>query len=113
MIVFDKNCLQSFENVDYWVEEANKHCSNRAVQVLIGNKSDLPDVVSNEQGEEKARILGMEYMETSAKTGYQVDAAFMNLLRQVIKRRVGNKLQLSPEIKISNAQNSNANYSCC
>lgn len=41
---------------------------------LVGNKTDLEDkrVVSQEEGEKHAQQLGVNFIETSAKAGYNV-----------------------------------------
>jgi GTPase KRas protein len=46
--------------------------------VLVANKSDLKDddSVPTEKGEELAKKMGAKFLETSAKTGQSVDAAF-------------------------------------
>ena len=51
--------------------------------LLVGNKSDLAEgrVVSTEEGEALAREWGCPFMETSAKTGQNCDAAYIQLLR--------------------------------
>ena len=43
--------------------------------LLIGNKCDWEDkrAVESERGEEFARSQGISFMETSAKTGYNID----------------------------------------
>ena len=46
--------------------------------ILVGNKSDLEDKrqVSQEEGQELAEKYGLEFYETSAKTGSNVDDVF-------------------------------------
>ena len=45
----------------------------------IGNKCDLEEnrVVSQEEGKALAKSIGAHFMETSAKTGYNIDRAFL------------------------------------
>lgn len=53
------------------------------IVVLVGNKADASEEerqVSAEEGEEKARMLGVKiYMETSAKSGQNVKGLFMRI----------------------------------
>ena len=53
--------------------------------ILIGNKCDLQRqrAVSNEMIEELKNQLHVPYMETSAKTRYNVEEAFYDLVRLV------------------------------
>ena len=52
--------------------------------VLVGNKSDLDDrVVEEVAAKQLAESLGIQYFETSAKTGKNVSEAVQSLLDQV------------------------------
>ncbi|MCG3220558.1 MAG: GTP-binding protein [Candidatus Heimdallarchaeota archaeon] len=95
LLVFDISRRSSFENIPSWIAELLKNNSNRVVPiVLIGNKSDLrstaKDPIMREQAEEYARSLSgwsgftVPYIETSAKTGENVDEAFKTLLKNIV-----------------------------
>ena len=55
---------------------------------MVGNKSDLTAkrVVSTEQGKEFADSLGIEFLETSAKTSDNVEQAFLTMASQIKAR---------------------------
>ncbi len=53
--------------------------------VLIGNKVDLVREVSREEGEDLAKRLDCDYLETSAKTGENVEVAFEKIARACMK----------------------------
>jgi GTPase SAR1 family protein len=56
-----------------WIElyQENKH--DKAVLFLVGNKVDLPvREVSEEEAMNKAKELGVQYVETSAKTTHNI-----------------------------------------
>lgn len=57
--------------------------------ILVGNKADLDErrVVSFEAATEQASSWKVPYVETSAKTGKNVDNAFHELLREIKRRR--------------------------
>ncbi|MHA1114956.1 MAG: GTP-binding protein [Candidatus Heimdallarchaeum aukensis] len=95
LLVFDISRRSSFENIPAWIAELLKNNHNRVVPiVLIGNKSDLRDTAKDpilrEQAEEYARSLSawsgfaVPYIETSAKTGENVDEAFKTLLKNIV-----------------------------
>lgn len=57
--------------------------------ILIGNKCDLESMreVSYEQGEELAKAWGdCAFMETSAKSFINIDEAFEEVTRQVLRK---------------------------
>jgi hypothetical protein len=64
---------RTFENLQEWIElyQENKH--DKAVLFLVGNKVDLPvREVSEEEAMNKAKELGVQYVETSAKTTHNI-----------------------------------------
>jgi Ras-related protein Rab-2A len=62
-----------------WLEEVRQHGNPDMVIMLIGNKNDLDSrrQVSFEEGERFARENGLIFMETSAKTAYNVEDVFL------------------------------------
>ena len=41
VVVFDISNYQSFEKVDFWINEVKKHTKDDLIILMIGNKSDL------------------------------------------------------------------------
>lgn len=74
-------------HTDEWMEEVNRHANENAIKMLVGNKADAECVVTAEEAEDKAKKFGIPYVETSAKSAYQVDLAFMTMARELMKRR--------------------------
>lgn len=64
----------SFQQVNKWIEDVRAERGNDVIIMLVGNKTDLQDKrqVSMEEGERKAGELGVMFIETSAKAGYNV-----------------------------------------
>lgn len=87
MVVYDKTNRLSFEHVHDWVEELQLYDQTTALAMLVGNKSDRPEVVTLSEAQRKADSLSMPYIETSAKSAYQVDTAFLQLGRLLIQKR--------------------------
>ncbi|RLI70277.1 MAG: hypothetical protein DRP02_08365 [Candidatus Gerdarchaeota archaeon] len=93
LLVFDVSNPRSFENLPSWLNELTKNNYNRIVPiVLIGNKTDLrgqTPCLPKDAGLQYAKALsewtGFEvpYLETSAKTGLNIDEAFRLLSRQI------------------------------
>ena len=81
VVVFDVTVKQSFLNVDRWVDDVTKERSKCATVILLGNKIDKTEdrVVSKEEASKKAEELGVVYLETSAKTGQNVEEMFNHI----------------------------------
>ncbi|XP_010933532.1 ras-related protein RABH1b [Elaeis guineensis] len=81
VIVYDVSSRQSFLNTSKWIEEVRTERGSDVIIVLVGNKTDLVDKrqVSIEEGEAKARELGVMFIETSAKAGFNVKALFRKI----------------------------------
>ena len=89
LVVYDITERKSFDNLNSWLIEIEKNGNKNVYKLLIGNKSDLEEQrqISKEEGKEFAEINGMEFFETSAKENFQVQEAFIQLTRDVIKTK--------------------------
>ena len=72
-----------------WLEEVRNNSSKTITVILIGNKKDLEDKrqVSYEEGEAFAKENGLMFLDTSAKTAYNVVESF-NLSAQCILNNI-------------------------
>ena len=87
-VVYDISRNATFENVDKWIGELKANGSEDVLIMLVGNKSDLEDKrqVSKEEGQDLADKYGIQFYETSAKTGDNVDAIFYNSADEIAKK---------------------------
>lgn len=73
IVAYDCTSESSFNNVRNWVRQVEAHTNGREniECVLIANKIDLDDkrVIDKEQGVALAKEFGMDFFETSARTG--------------------------------------------
>ncbi|MBY9004612.1 MAG: GTP-binding protein [Candidatus Lokiarchaeota archaeon] len=70
-----------------WIPDLKKYGNEKAPYLLIGNKSDLEETraISIEEGQEfSTKLNALEFIETSAKSGTNVEKAFKNLLLHII-----------------------------
>lgn len=83
MIVFDVCSDESFNNVQKWLDKLDEKSQNIPV-ILVGNKTDRLDdrVVLAEQAENFAKENNLIYIETSAKSGCNVNDAFNQIIYQ-------------------------------
>lgn len=87
ILVFDVTRKETFDKIESWFNEIIDASSTISL-ILVANKVDLEGerVVTTEQGEGLAEKLNLSYIETSAKTGENIDDAFKMLALQIIKR---------------------------
>ncbi|CAD8119287.1 unnamed protein product [Paramecium sonneborni] len=81
LIVYAVDDLKSFQEVTFWMNSLKQHGKNEIPIILIANKKDVSDsrIVSQQQGEELASQMGVDYIETSAKLDINVHEAFQRL----------------------------------
>jgi hypothetical protein len=82
-MVYDVTNAGSFEHVEEWMLEINRHASASTIKLLIGNKADLvtSKAVSEEDAKKYAEAKGISRLETSAKNSTNVEAAFLTMAR--------------------------------
>jgi len=87
ILVYDVTRRLTYENVKNWHKEILEGTPTIAL-ILVGNKVDLVEErqVSTEEGKALADELGLSYIETSAKTGENINDAFNMLALQMIKK---------------------------
>ncbi|TRY97983.1 hypothetical protein DNTS_000304 [Danionella cerebrum] len=78
VVVYDITNLNSFQQTSKWIDDVRTERGSDVIIMLVGNKTDLGDKrqVSVDAAEKKARDLGVMYIETSAKAGYNVKQLF-------------------------------------
>ena len=89
LLVYDITRKDTFIHVTRWLEEVRNNSSKTITVILIGNKKDLEDKrqVTYEEGEAFAKENGLMFLETSAKTAYNVIESF-NLSAQCILNNI-------------------------
>ncbi|KAJ1484727.1 ras family-domain-containing protein [Baffinella frigidus] len=88
LLVYDVTDEQSFNNIRNWMRQIQQHASDTVNKVLIGNKCDMLDkkVIDTARGQALADEYGIKFYETSAKNNIDVDKAFTEMARDVMKR---------------------------
>ena len=81
LLVYDITNQDSFNDVETWYTELRANAKPDLVVVLVGNKSDLEVArkISFDEGKNLASKYNLYFMETSAKSGLNVDEAFENV----------------------------------
>lgn len=90
LVVFDLSRQQTFSGMKTWISEMHSILNADIPKVIIGNKSDLvPEIgqiIERNELEEYVKKEGCLYIETSAKTGKNVEDAFLELTHHMIKK---------------------------
>lgn len=91
LLVYDFSARDTFENCEYWLGEIKRNAPVGAVIYLIGNKVDLLEDNEGQRqvtAKEAMELVGKYglggFLETSARTGFQVDDGFYSFIRQLI-----------------------------
>lgn len=94
LLLYDVTNKTSFDNIRAWLGEIREYAQDDVVIMLLGNKADCninERVVRREEGERLAREYNVAFMETSAKSGQNVDLAFLAVARELKHRQTGQK----------------------
>ncbi|XP_054249725.1 ras-related protein Rab-37 [Indicator indicator] len=88
LLLYDITSKMSFDNIRAWLTEIHEYAQKDVVIMLLGNKADVGSdrVVRTEDGASLAREYGVPFMETSAKTGMNVELAFLAIAKELKQR---------------------------
>ncbi|CAF0851479.1 unnamed protein product [Adineta ricciae] len=92
LLLYDVTSYSSFENISAWLSEIKEFANDSVIIMLVGNKIDKSQrVVSREAGERLARDYEVSFLETSAKTGQNVELAFMATAQALLDKELSRK----------------------
>jgi Ras-related protein Rab-39B len=86
LLVYDITNRRSFEHLESWMSEAQLHIdSRRAVYIIVGHKADRDSerAITTREGRNFAQFHGARYLETSAKTGQNIEDVFLTITRDI------------------------------
>lgn len=90
LMMFDLSRQHTFSGMKNWLLEMRSIMNRDVPKVIIGNKSDLipeiGEVIDRTKAEKYAKKEDCLYIETSAKTGENVENAFLELTQLMIKK---------------------------
>uniref|UniRef100_A0A668ASX7 small monomeric GTPase n=1 Tax=Myripristis murdjan TaxID=586833 RepID=A0A668ASX7_9TELE len=90
LLLYDITNKSSFDNIRAWLTEIHEYAQQDVVIMLLGNKADMASerVIRRDEGEKLAREHSVPFMETSAKTGVNVELAFTAVAKELKHRAV-------------------------
>ena len=96
VLAYDINNRESFEKVQYWIEEIKANADEKVKCILIGTKCDLNKRdVSEEEGEDLANSYKYKFLETSAKENINIEQTFETLVSEILLNYEENRRESS------------------
>ncbi|MHA2129042.1 MAG: Rab family GTPase [Promethearchaeota archaeon] len=85
LVIFDLTDRKSFDKLNEWIGSFKETRGEKPL-LLIGNKSDLENIrkISDAEAIQYAKNNNMELVIASAKTGQNVEEAFINLTKRIL-----------------------------
>ena len=86
-VVYDITRKETFEHVEKWLEDVRTNASKDIQVILIGNKKDLESerIISFDEGSALAEKHNILFLETSAKTSFNVKEAFVKSAEKILE----------------------------
>ena len=112
IIVYAINNEESFNNLEFWLNELKTKGNPDINLFLIGNKADLEDErkVTKEQGQDFCDTNKMKlFMETSAKTGFNTQNIFIEAAKLLYGQHLRNKDRISRPDSLASYVNRESN----
>ena len=104
ILVYDVTDRTSFEKIREWMNQIKQNTTEDEIGlVLLGNKCDAdPRDVSQNDGIELGKELGIQYFESSAMNNINISESFNYLAKQILSKK-----KIDTPTKVSNNKNLN------
>lgn len=119
IIVYNVVDATSWEEAKSWISELNKNADSDIVVMMAGNKLDLVNTIGRsvqlEDVKEYCTKKSLMFLETSAKTGYNVNKLFEMIAERLVEKMIQNAVkQVDDEEKVVVTKKPNEQkWKCC
>jgi len=112
IVVYDITVPETFGRAKSWVKELQRQASPNIVIALVGNKLDLDQkrAVTTEDAQTYSDDNNLLFMETSAKSGVNVNEVFVAIAHKLPKSEAPKP---KPEVDLKNNEDPNKKKPCC
>jgi small GTP-binding protein len=88
ILLYDVTDKKTYDSVSYWMNNIKEDADSGVEVILVGNKIDLDQdrKISYEMGAELAGKYGVPFVETSAKSGENVEEAFKKIITNIYNK---------------------------
>ena len=89
MLVYDITDKKTFTQISTtWLKTVKENATQNGEMILVGNKCDMDELrqVSQQEGSHFATTNNMPFFECSAKSGFNVDQAFIAIANNLMNR---------------------------
>ena len=111
IVVYDITSRKSFEGAKTWIKELRERADASIIIAIAGNKLDLASLreVDAEEASKYAAENNLLYLETSAKTAFNVAKLFEEIEKKMPIRKMSSKESVSRARRLSYTMKSNPN----
>jgi Ras-related protein Rab-5C len=115
ILVYGINELESFKQIDSWLQSLQDNTPPGVLLFLVGNKSDLDDArqVSIQDAQDKATAIGAEFSEVSAKTGLGIEELFVCIASKSLEKATPAQPATGPTTIDVGQASPDAQKGCC
>jgi len=114
LALYDITNHTSFDNLQSWLTLIKEECYIDIPVIIVGNKMDLEEkrIVDKEEASEYAKKQNVEFIETSSKTGENVEKTLYMLTEKVLQK-IENSSDFSFTLDSGTIKKKRNKHSCC
>jgi len=121
ILVFDLSRKETFTNLSKWLDNIKHYCHENTIIRLIGNKCDIPSVISNHEINNLCYDYNIKYLEVSAKINYNIESIFTSIIEEIEEKLINctivpnlnNGILLSDSFDMDIKKLSKSDDKCC
>ena len=114
LALYDITNHTSFDNLQSWLTLIKEECYVDIPVIIVGNKMDLEEkrIVDKEEASEYAKKQNVEFIETSSKTGENVEKT-LYMLNEKVLQKIENSSDCSFTLDSGTIKKKRNKHSCC